>query len=147
MSVDSIIIYGGCGALGNACVEHFKKLSYSVISIDIRPNEVADTNIVLNLESTWQEQASHISTVLENNIGDGKIKGIFCVAGGWAGGNAASSDIIKNTELMYKQSVWSSVIAAQISAKFLANSGILVLTGAQPALEGTAGMIGCEIQY
>lgn len=68
-----------------------------------------------------------------------KIDGIICVAGGWAGGNAISKDFINNTELMWKQSVWSSTIAASIAANYLKEEGFLTLTGAQAALEGTPG--------
>lgn len=70
-----------------------------------------------------------------------KIDGIICVAGGWAGGNAASKDYLKNTELMWRQSVWSSTIAASIAAHYLKEGGFLSLTGAKAALEGTPGII------
>lgn len=40
---------------------------------------------------------------------------------------------------MWKQSVWSSQIAAQASGKYLKEGGIITLPGAQPALEGTPG--------
>lgn len=58
------------------------------------------------------------------------MDGIFCVAGGWAGGNADSDDFIKNADLMWKQSVWTSAIAARIAAKHLKSGGILQFTGA-----------------
>ena len=64
------------------------------------------------------------------------LDAIFCVAGGWAGGNAAHADFVKNSELMWKQSVWSSVLASSIAAKHLKEGGLLSLTGAKPALEG-----------
>ena len=62
--------------------------------------------------------------------------------GGWAGGSAASKDFIKNADLMWKQSIWSSTISAKIANIHLKSGGILVLPGAHPALEGTPGMIG-----
>jgi len=40
---------------------------------------------------------------------------------------------------MWKQSVWTSAIAAALAAKHLKDGGIVTLPGAQPALEGTAG--------
>lgn len=43
---------------------------------------------------------------------------------------------------MWKQSVWSSAISAALAAKHLKVGGCLVLPGAKPALEGTAGMMG-----
>lgn len=68
-----------------------------------------------------------------------KIDGIICVAGGWAGGNAANKDFIKNCDLMWNQSVWSSCIASNIASQHLKEGGFLSLTGAKAALEGTPG--------
>lgn len=74
-------------------------------------------------------------------LADNKIDAVICVAGGWAGGNA-SKDLAKNADLMIKQSVWSSTISASVAAHFLKDGGVLTLTGAKPALDGTPGMIG-----
>lgn len=71
-----------------------------------------------------------------------KVDAVICVAGGWKGGNAASKDLIDASDLMWKQSVWTSVISAGLAAKYLKKGGILSLTGAKAALEGTPGMIG-----
>lgn len=71
-----------------------------------------------------------------------KVDAILCVAGGWAGGNATNADCVQNTELMVKQSLWSSVIAAKLGSEFLTEGGFLGLTGAKAALEPTPGMIG-----
>lgn len=76
---------------------------------------------------------------VKNVLKGEKLDGIICVAGGWAGGNAANENFIKNCDLMWKQSVWSSVIAADIAAHHLKDDGFLTLTGAKPALEGTPG--------
>ena len=62
--------------------------------------------------------------------------------GGWAGGSTSSKDFIKNADLMWKQSVWSSTISAKLANKHLKAGGVLVLPGAEPALKGTPGMIG-----
>ena len=43
---------------------------------------------------------------------------------------------------MWKQSVWSSAITGRLASKFLKPNGLVVLPGAQPALAGTAGMMG-----
>jgi len=53
-----------------------------------------------------------------------------------------SKDFIKNANLMMQQSVWTSYIAASLAPHFLREKGLLVLTGAQPALSATPGMIG-----
>ena len=44
--------------------------------------------------------------------------------------------------MMWKQSVWTSTIAAHLASKHLRPGGVLQLTGAAPALEGTAFMMG-----
>uniref|UniRef100_A0A0K2TFJ9 Dihydropteridine reductaselike [Strongylocentrotus purpuratus] n=1 Tax=Lepeophtheirus salmonis TaxID=72036 RepID=A0A0K2TFJ9_LEPSM len=61
------------------------------------------------------------------------------ILGGWAGGSANSKDFIKNADLMWKQSVWSSSIASALATQHLKPGGLLVLPGAQAALKGTAG--------
>merc|ERR1712157_18665 len=45
------------------------------------------------------------------------------------------------SDLMWKQSVWSSTITAGLAATFLNNGGLVTLPGALPA-ESTPGMIG-----
>lgn len=52
------------------------------------------------------------------------------------------ADLAKNSDLMWRQSVWSSSISAALAAQHLKAGGLLALTGAKPALEGTPGMIG-----
>lgn len=42
---------------------------------------------------------------------------------------------------MWKQSVWSSVIAASIATQYLKEGGFLSLTGAKAALGETAGLL------
>ena len=59
-----------------------------------------------------------------------------------AGGNLEAADLIKNCDLMLQQSVWTSYIASSLAPTFLKEEGLLVLTGAQPALKPTPGMIG-----
>lgn len=58
---------------------------------------------------------SEIKNILKND----RLDAVICVAGGWAGGNAASKEFVKNSELMWKQSIWSSTIAASVAAQHL----------------------------
>lgn len=44
--------------------------------------------------------------------------------------------------MMIEQSVYSSVIASKLAAKYLTDGGLLTLTGAKAALESTPGMVG-----
>lgn len=69
---------------------------------------------------------------------DEKLDAVICVAGGWAGGNA-KKDLVNVADLMWRQSVWSSLISTSVAATYLKNGGVLTLTGAKAALEGTPG--------
>lgn len=40
---------------------------------------------------------------------------------------------------MFKQSIWTSIIATHLATRFLNEDGALVLTGAQAALNATPG--------
>ncbi|XP_069140669.1 dihydropteridine reductase-like [Argopecten irradians] len=141
-TVGRVLVYGGKGALGSACVSFFKTKNYWVGSIDLAPNEQADANILVKVDATWKDQESQVLGEMDSLLGGNKLDGVFCVAGGWAGGNAASKDFVKNADLMWKQSVWTSAISASVASKHLKEGGVLTLTGAMPALEGTPGMIG-----
>lgn len=141
MSAKKVLVYGGRGALGSACISKFKELNWWVGSIDLNANDQADANIIVDKEAGWVEQETAILSQLQNLLDSNQLDAVICVAGGWAGGNA-SKDLSKNAELMWKQSVWSSTISATIGSKFLKPGGVLTLTGADAALKGTPGMIG-----
>jgi len=137
-----ILIYGGRGALGSNLVQHFKSKNYWVGSIDLVENPEANANIVLNAANDLVGQESELLNKVQSVLSDQKVDAVICVAGGWAGGNSSSKDFVKNTDLMVKQSVYSSVLAAKIASSFLNEGGLLTLTGAKSALDGTPGMIG-----
>lgn len=136
-----IIVYGGRGALGSKCISHFKQNNYWVGSIDLNENPEADLNIVVGKDQSFEDQESKIITTVTSNLNGGKLDAIICVAGGWAGGNA-SKDLVKNSDLMWRQSVWSSIISSSLASACLKSGGLLALTGAKAALEPTPGMIG-----
>jgi len=142
MAASRVLIYGGNGALGRACVSLFKSKSWSVISVDLVPNEDADANIIVTELSDWVKQSEQVQSRVDEVMAGNKLDAVLCVAGGWAGGNAKSKNFIKNSDLMWKQSVWTSSISASIASHHLKEGGLITLPGALPALNGTAGMIG-----
>jgi dihydropteridine reductase len=141
MSVGRVLVYGGRGALGATVVSHFKAQNYWVGSIDLVANDKADVSIVVPKEADFVTQETTILAEVASALGGSKLDAVICVAGGWAGGNAIK-DLAKNTDLMIKQSVWTSAISATVAANHLKEAGLLVLTGAKPALGATPGMIG-----
>eukprot|EP01027_Heterolobosea_sp_BB2_P024021 GEZU01036143.1.p2 GENE.GEZU01036143.1~~GEZU01036143.1.p2 ORF type:complete len:205 (-),score=81.73 GEZU01036143.1:608-1222(-) len=143
MQANKVLVYGGRGQLGQAVIRFFKNhAAWKIISIDFAENADAHQNITVPSTGSWQEQADHIESNVKQALGEDKLDAILCVAGGWAGGNAASDDLIKTTDLMMKQSLNTSIISAHLATKVLKNDGILVLTGAAAATGPTPGMIG-----
>lgn len=104
-------------------------------------NEAADSNIVLTASDSWEDQRRKVSDEVGQVLGSEKLNGVICVAGGWAGGSISSADLVRNCDLMWKQSVWTSVIAGNVASTYLEPNGLVVLTGAVPALQGTPGMV------
>ncbi|KAL5279407.1 QDPR family protein [Megaselia abdita] len=141
MASKRVFIYGGRGALGQACVSHFKSNNFWVGSIDLESNEKADASITVSRDGSWVDQETEVLTKIGAALNGEKLDAIICVAGGWAGGNT-KKDLAKNSDLMWKQSVWTSSISAAVGAKYLKEGGLIALTGAKPALAGTPGMIG-----
>jgi len=141
-ATSKVLVYGGKGALGKVCVASFKKHNLWVCSIDLAPNEDADANVIVAELNDWEKQSSDVQARVAEVLNGDKVDGIFNVAGGWAGGNALSADLVKNSNLMWKQTVWSSTITAALAANHLNEGGVLTLPGAAPGLSGTPGMIG-----
>lgn len=107
----------------------------------MQPNDLADENIIVERDQNWTDQEAAILSALSNILQEDKLDAVICVAGGWAGGNA-KKDLAKNADLMWRQSVWTSAISAAIGANYLKPNGVLTLTGADAAVNGTPGMIG-----
>ncbi|XP_074505244.1 quinoid dihydropteridine reductase a [Sebastes fasciatus] len=142
MAANRVIVYGGKGALGSKCVQHFKSKGWWVACIDMAANEEANENVLVKMSESFTEQAGQVSTDVAQLLGEQKVDAILCVAGGWAGGSASSKDLYKNTDLMWKQSVWTSTISSHLATLHLKPGGLLTLSGAKAALTGTGGMVG-----
>ncbi|KAJ8332156.1 hypothetical protein SKAU_G00428610 [Synaphobranchus kaupii] len=137
-----VFVYGGKGALGSKCVDYFKSKGWWVACVDIVSNENADANVLVQLSESFTDQAEQVTADVSRLLGDTKVDAILCVAGGWAGGSAGDKALYKSTDLMWKQSVWTSVISAHLATKYLKGGGLLTLPGAKASLTATPGMVG-----
>lgn len=54
------------------------------------PNDSADENVIIKSLSSWPDQHQEVMEGVASAVKDNQVDAIFCVAGGWAGGNAAS---------------------------------------------------------
>ena len=100
-----------------------------------------DENILVEGE-TWQQQTDQVTAGVSQLLGEEKLDAVICVAGGWAGGSPASKDFVKNSEAMWRSSVWPASISASLAASHLKEGGLVVLPGAAPAVSGTPTMAG-----
>jgi len=136
-----VLVYGGRGALGSDIVARFKQGGWWVANIDIKTNTEADENVLVEGD-TWQSQEQWVTSGVASVVGEHKLDAVICVAGGWAGGSPASKDFIKNSEAMWRSSVWPASISASLATSHLKEGGMVILPGAAPAVSGTPGMAG-----
>ncbi|VDK84567.1 unnamed protein product [Litomosoides sigmodontis] len=142
MSASRVVVYGGRGGLGSVIVDYFKSKNFWALSIDTVKNEIADANVVVNKDASWTEQEGLVLKSVGEALNGERLDAILCVAGGWAGGSANSENMIKNSEILWKQNVWTSAISARIAALYLKDGGLLQFTGAAAVLKDTSGMLG-----
>lgn len=110
-------------------------------SVDFSANEAAHANLIVKDTHRLEEQGEVMLKTVGQHLGNSKLHGVLCVAGGWQGGSANSDTFLQSCDTMWRQSVWSSVISAQIATRFLAEDGSLVLVGASAAFSRTPKMV------
>uniref|UniRef100_A0A2K6VDY7 Dihydropteridine reductase n=1 Tax=Onchocerca volvulus TaxID=6282 RepID=A0A2K6VDY7_ONCVO len=142
MAINRVAVYGGHGALGSAVVNYFKNKSFWTLNIDLLKNEMADANVVINKNSSWTEQESLVLKSVGETLNGEHLDAVLCVAGGWADGKVSSENMIKNSEILWKQNVWTSAISARIAALYLKKGGLLQFTSASTVFKDTSGMLG-----
>mgnify|MGYP001146652883 CR=1 FL=1 len=65
----------------------------------------------------FQAVAAHRQ--LDEVLGVDKLDAVLCVAGGWAGGNAASDGFLSGVSRMFKVSTYSAFLATHLASKYL----------------------------
>lgn len=136
-----VLVYGGRGALGSEIISRFKDHGWWVANVDMKENTGADENIIVEGD-TFQSQQDFVFEKVGSVLGDNRLDAVICVAGGWAGGSPASKDFVKNSEAMWRSSVWPASISSSISTSHLVSGGMVVLPGAAAAVSPTPGMVG-----
>lgn len=107
--------------MGRSVVKVFGKAGWKTVSIDLASNDAASDNVTVTANNpSLTKQADEILSGLQKSLDNGKVEAIACVAGGWAGGSPGDADFVTNAESIIQQSLWTSIIATQIAAKFLA---------------------------
>eukprot|EP00004_Rigifila_ramosa_P004935 TRINITY_DN1538_c0_g1_i1.p1 TRINITY_DN1538_c0_g1~~TRINITY_DN1538_c0_g1_i1.p1 ORF type:complete len:232 (-),score=56.94 TRINITY_DN1538_c0_g1_i1:54-749(-) len=132
------VVFGANGALGKAIVADLKKRGVTTIGVDIRESQ-ADSSVVMATSGSFEANGSAVVESIKSQAKN--VVAVISVAGGWAGGSIADKSVFANTDLMFSQSVQSSVLAGHVAAQTLQPNGVLVLTGAAAAAGPTPGMV------
>ncbi|CAG9323566.1 unnamed protein product [Blepharisma stoltei] len=125
------LVIGGSGALGRSMVEIFRD-SWEVTSVDLRENSSAHKNIILNELQKIDDQCESCKRELT-----GKYDAILCVAGGFAGGSISEPEVFSKIQHLMKLNLFPCVMAGHIATQFLAEEGLIVLTGAAACFKDT----------
>ena len=67
-----------------------------VTSVDLVANEEANENVVIKSLESWTDQEKEVVDGVSSILNTTKLDAVVCVAGGWAGGNAASDGTLPN---------------------------------------------------
>ncbi|KAG5494167.1 hypothetical protein JKF63_02002 [Porcisia hertigi] len=135
----NVLLIGARGGLGRVVANAFSNGGWSVIGVDQasaigQGNDCLVVNSVSSLENLQQAYLDAVAGL--------KVNAVINVAGGWAGGSVADTSTAAATELMLRQSVFSSIAAAHVFSSQGEVGGLLLLTGAAAALRPTPDMIG-----
>lgn len=95
MSKASLIV-GGNGALGRSVVSAFKRSGWRVASMDLHANSDADTNIVIQKDTSLSQQLVSIKASCQKFAKE--YDSIICVAGGFGLSNIKDSNILEAYE-------------------------------------------------
>jgi len=136
-----LLIYGGSGALGRSIIREFKRGNWNVTSVDVASNQEADLNCNVDDSVDWGAATRKVLEKIEQHDPTGKFFTVVAVAGGWIGGTVKDGSIFENSDQMWSLNVRSAISASHVASRLLTEGGLLVLTGAAPALEGTPEML------
>ncbi|CAG7668734.1 unnamed protein product [Allacma fusca] len=136
----NVLIYGGSGIFGSFLVDFFHDHQYFVTNVDFKKNEDADLNVLLHSNLTFEQQAFIVANAIPDKI---RFNAIICTKSGWTDkeGTLGSRDFLRNAQQVFKENLWSSLIAANLAPAYLNENGVLILMGGQLALKPMPSMI------
>merc|ERR1711935_13714 len=135
----------GCnGVLGRSIVKHLNaRGGWHIIGADVSTAVAENKDLeYLTLTADSSNWADEVSQTVEKLP---ELDLVVNVAGGWAGGDIASSETLLNVEEMWRMNMLSSLAAAHVGSRCVKSDGLVVLTGALGAMDETPSMISYGI--
>jgi len=145
VATKNIVVVGGAGVLGDAVLSSTRSQGFNTISIDYRPTQSAERNIVVPKNVDWSGQVSRVKADLVEMLKSKETDILFHTAGAWSGGSICDENVIKSIESLWESNAKSAIMAAHLGALTVKRGGLLVLTGAAAATSPCPGMIGYGI--
>ena len=133
-SQKKIVVVGGCGGLGSACVDHFESKGWSVLCVDFATHPKVD-NVQLDSNANWTEEVTRARDACKD-AGFSSAGAVLHVAGSWAGSSVESDDFAASLEHLWSANVRSAALSAHLAGTLLSKGGMLTLTGAAAAHDG-----------
>jgi dihydropteridine reductase len=137
------IVVGGSGSLGKALVSHLLSRAEVnlVVNVGRHGNPAAHHNVLLREDAPFTDASSR--SVVQELLNMGPFNAVFCVSGGWCGGNIATDTILHDTSEMLNASLLSGIFSSNVAASLLKDSysPLLLFCGSDAANEPTPGMI------
>jgi len=131
-----ILVVGSSGALGRTVLRTLKQRLGSTgcetTSIDFSNSNCADINLLLDGKQAWGLQMKGIQETIDMEPSP-QFDAIIHVAGGFIPGGLGSG--VEHVEKSLSTNLFSAFTAAELASKYLAESGLLTLTGAQGAFD------------
>jgi dihydropteridine reductase len=144
-AIKTALVFGANGALGRNVLATFQRKGWAAIGIDVTPAPAGSATALITLPAaaTAEAELQFVVGELQKRLspGNGRIGAVVNAAGGWAGGGAKGADIAAATELMWRQSVRSSVLCGHIALNHGTDDVLLVITGSAAAAAPTPGML------
>eukprot|EP00758_Cryptobia_borreli_P001135 Tbor_TRINITY_DN1971_c0_g1::TRINITY_DN1971_c0_g1_i1::g.3570::m.3570/K00357/QDPR; dihydropteridine reductase len=137
----NVLVFGGGGALGSSVIKLFTARNWQVCAVghsEVNSKFSPLGNIILSRNHSIEDMQK---TVLDG-VKDTKFDAVINVAGGWAGGDVADSATAANTELMIRQSIFTSIVSCHVASLHGNPRSMVVLSGSAAALKPTSFMVG-----
>lgn len=132
-----VLVLGAAGQLGRQLCERFASGSWVTLGADVHAAGVPKAVEFCALKP-GKEQGHDLLLRLKDRLQGDRLDAVVNVAGGFAMGAAEDPEVLAKTMTMVESSVYSSVVAAQVSAELLSPKGLVILPGAAAAWGPTA---------
>ncbi len=107
---------GGSGGLGRALISQLRSSAGVdlVINVGRHESHEAHKNVIVSDSTIYTDIA--LQNTVRELLEDGPFNAVFCVSGGWRGGNVASDSVLSDFAEMHQSSLIMGVFSCKIAS-------------------------------